>query len=73
MFEAAEAADHSLIFIAILAGNIILWDFVRVNFSLVGVSGVLHALHRFGLERVSFFEQLVHTLGIRAFDAGQSL
>jgi hypothetical protein len=67
------AAADSLIFIAILARNIILRDFVRVNFSLVGVAGVLHALHCLGLERVSFLEQLVHTLGIRTFNAGQSL
>jgi predicted RNA binding protein YcfA (HicA-like mRNA interferase family) len=67
------AAVHSLILIAVLAGNIILGDFVRVNFSFVGVAGVLHALHRLGLERVSLLEQLVHTLRIRTFEAGQSL
>jgi len=70
---AGAGAVRSLIFIAVLAGNIILRDFVGVNFALVGVIGVLHALHRFGLERVSFLEQLVDTLGIRTFDAGQSL
>src|SRR6266436_2455833 len=66
-------ADHSLVLIAILAGNIILGDFMRVNFAPVGVAGVLYALHRFGLEGVSFFEQLVHTFRIRTFEAGQSL
>src|SRR5271156_825518 len=64
---------HSLLFIQILAGNIILWHLMRANFPLVSVPGVFHALHRVGLERVSFLKQLVHTLRIRTFDVGQSL
>src|SRR6266481_10165919 len=43
------------------------------HFPLVSVPGVLHALHHVGLERVSFLEQLVHTLRIRTFDVGQPL
>jgi hypothetical protein len=35
---------------------------MRANFPSVSVLGILHALHHVGLERVSFFEQLVHTL-----------
>ena len=62
-------AIDSFIFIAILAGNIILGHFVGVDFLPVGIPGVLHALHGVGLERVSFLEQLVHTLGIRSFEA----
>src|SRR5271156_832359 len=64
---------HSLLFIQILAGNIILWHLMRANFPLVSVPGVFHALHRVGLERVSFLKQLVHTLRIRPFNVGQSL
>src|SRR5271156_1043722 len=64
---------HSLLFIQILAGNIILRNLMRVNFPLVSVPGVFHALHHIGLERVSFVEQLVYTLRIRTLDAGQSL
>src|SRR3981081_337706 len=59
--------------IQILARNIILRHFMRSNFPLVSVPGVFHALHHVGLERVSFFEQLVHTLRIRSLDVGQSL
>src|SRR3981081_918163 len=46
---------------------------MRANFPLVSVIGVFHALHHVGLERVSFLEQLVHTLRIRTLDVGQSL
>src|SRR6266850_4864968 len=56
-----------------LAGNIVLRHLMRVNFPLVSVIGVFHALHHVGLERVSFLEQLVHTLRIRTLDVGQSL
>ena len=34
------------------------------------VPGVFDAFHYFGLERVSFFEQLLHTLRIRGLDVG---
>src|SRR5882762_849829 len=46
---------------------------MRANFPLVSVLGVFDALYHVGLERVSFLEQLVHTLRIRTFDVGQSL
>jgi hypothetical protein len=70
-FDGDEAVVHSLVFIAILAGNIIFGNFVRANFAFV--VSVLHALYDFGFESVTFFEQFVHALGIRAFEAGQSL
>ena len=60
-------------FIPIFAGNIILRHLMSTNLPLISVLGVFHAFHRLGLERVSFLEQLVHTLRIRAFDVGQSL
>ena len=37
------------------------------------VPSVLHALHHVGLERVSFLEKFVDTLGSSASDVGQSL
>jgi hypothetical protein len=43
-----------------------------VNF-LLAVSGIFHARHYFGLERVPFLEQLVDTFRIRAFKVGQTL
>jgi hypothetical protein len=55
------------------AGNIILRHLMRANFLLIRVPGVFHARHYVGLERVSLLEQLVDTLRIRTFDAGQSL
>jgi hypothetical protein len=63
----------SLILAQILAGNIILRHLVRANFAFVGISGIFHALHHLGLERVSFLEQFVHAFRIRAFQVGQSL
>src|SRR5712692_6603377 len=64
---------YSLLFIQIFAGNIVLRHLVRANFLLISVPGVFDARHYVGLERVSFIEQLVDTLRIRTFDAGQSL
>ena len=66
----AARASHSLFFIQIFLGNIILRYLMRVNFPLVSVPGVFHARHYVGLERVSFLEQLVHTLRIRTLDVG---
>ena len=57
----------------ILAGNIILRHLMRANLFLVSVTSVFHARHCVGLERVSFLDQLGHTLRIRTFDVGQSL
>src|SRR5487761_863628 len=71
--DTAAWSAYSLLFIPIVAGNIILRHLMRANFPLVSVLGVLHALHRVGLERVSFLKQLVHTLRIRTLDLGQSL
>jgi len=44
-----------------------------MNFSLVKVSGALHARDHIGFEGVPFLKQLVHALRIRTFDVGQSL
>src|SRR5438445_4580617 len=68
-----EKVAYSLLFVQIFAGNIILRHLVRANFLLISVPGVFDARHYVGLERVSFIEQLVDTLRIRTFDAGQSL
>jgi len=66
-------AARSLLFIQILAGNIILRHLMRANLLLVSVTSVFYARHCIGLERVSFLDQLGHTLRIRTFDVGQSL
>ena len=61
------------IFIQIFLGNIILRYLIRTNLLLVIVTSVFYARHCVGLERVSFLDQLGHTLRIRTFDVGQSL
>jgi hypothetical protein len=61
------------IFIQIFLGNIILRYLMRANLLLVIVTSVFYARHCVGLERVSFLDQLGHTLRIRTFDVGQSL
>jgi len=69
----AKRAYHSLFFIQIFLGNIILQYLMRANLLLVSVTSVFDARHCVGLERVSFLDQLGHTLRIRTFDVGQSL
>jgi hypothetical protein len=64
---------RSLLFIPILAGDIILRHLMRANLLLASFTSVFHARHCVGLERVSFLDQLGHTLRIRTFDVGQSL
>jgi hypothetical protein len=68
-----RGAARSLLFIQILAGNIVLRHLMRANLLLVIVTSVFYARHCVGLERVSFLDQLGHTLRIRTFDVGQSL
>lgn len=68
-----RGAARSLLFIQILAGNIILRHLMRANLLLVRVTSVFYAPHCVGLERVSFLDQLGHTLRIRTRDVGQSL
>src|SRR5882762_1676056 len=72
-FRTGMIRSLTTLFIQILTGNIILRHLMRANFPLVSVLGVFDALYHVGLERVSFLEQLVHTLRIRTFDVGQSL
>src|SRR6266566_9461975 len=71
LIEGTES--NSLLFVQMFAGNIVLRHLMRANFLLISVPGVFHALHYVSLKRVSFLEQLVDTLRIRTFDAGQSL
>src|ERR1700740_2332479 len=61
---ARSGSAHSLLFIHMLARNVIPPHLMRANFPLVSALGVFHALHHLGLERVSFLEQLVHTFRV---------
>src|SRR5258705_1073064 len=66
-----SSAQGRLVFVQIFAGDIILRYFVGVDFAFV--SGVFHSLHDTCLERISFFDELVHTFRICTFTVGQSL
>src|ERR1039458_1733667 len=66
--QVLKIAQYNLLFIQILAGNIILRHFMRANLLLVSATSVFYARHCVGLERVSFLDQLGHTLRIRTFD-----
>ena len=60
----------SLVFIEVFAGDVVLGDFVSVDFTFVGVASVLDALHDLSLEGVPFLEQFVDALRVRALPAG---
>jgi hypothetical protein len=62
-----------LVFIQVFAWNVVFRDLVCPDFALIGIGSVFHALDYFGFEGVPFFEQFVHTLGIRARGVGQTL
>lgn len=62
-----------LIFVQILLGHVILGHLMRVDFPLAKVVGFFNAGHDSRLERVAFFKQLVDTLRINTFSAGQTL
>ena len=64
-------SNQLLIFVQIFAGHVVLRYLVRADFPRpTSVPGVFHAFHYFGLERVSFLEQLLDTLRIRGLDVG---
>src|ERR1700747_2461568 len=42
--------SSSLVFVQIFAGDVVLGDFVGVNFAFVGVAGVFDAFYHFGFE-----------------------
>ena len=66
----AERASHSLFFIQIFLGNIILRYLMRANFLLVSAPSVFHTNYYVSFERVSLLDQLVDTLRIRTLDVG---
>jgi hypothetical protein len=64
LFQACGNALSLLVFIQVLLGNVVFRNFVRPYFAFIW--NVFDSLYDFGLESVSFFEQLVHALRIRA-------
>ena len=51
--------------VVVLSWNVVLRNLVCCHFRFIGVRRMLHAAHYFRLERLSFFGQLFHALGIR--------
>ena len=49
-----------LLFVSILAWDVIFRHFVCDDFAFVRVTGVFHAFHDFSLKRVPFFEQFAY-------------
>jgi hypothetical protein len=62
-----------LVLVEVLAGYVVLWNFVSAYFFLVGVAGLFHSADRFGFEGVAFLEKFVDAFGIGAFDVRQAL
>src|SRR5271166_2693013 len=63
----------SLILVAVFFGDIVLFDLAGANLGFIRVRSVLDAVHNFGLERLPFFQQLLHTFGIHVGTGGNSL
>jgi hypothetical protein len=63
-----EPDGPRLVFIQVFAGNVVLWHLVRADSLLIGGVSSFHAGHHVGLERVSFLDQFVDALRVRALD-----
>ena len=63
-----EPDGPRLVLIQVFAGNVVLWHLVRANSLLIGGVSSFHARHYVGLERVSFLDQFVDALRVRALD-----
>src|SRR5271163_2886534 len=68
-----RAWTRLFLFIQVLLGNVVLRNFMRPYFAFVGVRNVFDAFYNFSFECVSFFEQFVNALGIRALAVRQTL
>ncbi len=62
-----------LIVVQILLGNVVLRNLAGMNFADSGIVGFFDAAYDPSLEGISFFQQFVDALRIRAFYPGQSL
>ena len=71
VFESSRKTPSVLI--QVLVRDIILWHFMRVYFSLVGVVSCLNAGHGTSLEQVPFLRQFVHAFRVRLLRLRQAL
>ena len=65
--------DFQLFFVQIFARDVVLRYLTGANFLPIAFSGVFDARYDPCLERVSLFQQLVHTFRIDTFNVGQAL
>jgi Na+-translocating ferredoxin:NAD+ oxidoreductase RnfA subunit len=59
--------------VAIFRRNVVLRDFLRLDFTLIGVGSVLDTAYGLGFERLTFFEELFDALRVDIFDTRESL
>ncbi len=59
--------------VRVFGRNIVFGNFGCGHFALIRVFGIFDAAHSFRLERLPFFQQLFHALGIEVFPAGKPL
>jgi hypothetical protein len=62
-----------LVFFQILVRDVVFRNFVRPYLTFIGVRSIFDAFYSLGFERVSFFEQFVHALRIRALTVREAL
>src|SRR5208282_5671076 len=59
--------------VAIFGRNVVLGNFLRLDFALVGVASILNTAHGLGFERLTFFEELFNAFRVDIFDTRESL
>jgi hypothetical protein len=64
---------RQLVLVQILTGDIVLWDFMGLDFFHILIVCLLDTRHSAGLNNVSFLDQFVDALRIRLFPPGQPL
>ncbi len=61
-----------LIFFTVFVWDVVLWQFVCLNFLLIRVISFLHPSDRSGLKQVSFFNQLINAFRVCLLAARQA-
>jgi hypothetical protein len=62
-----------LIFVAVFLWDVVFFDFAGADFALIGFAGVLDAVHHFGLEGLTFFQQSFYAFGIHVGSSAEAL
>jgi hypothetical protein len=61
-----------LVFFTVFVGDVVLWQFVCLNFLLIRIISFLHPSDRSGLKQVPFFNQLVNAFRVCLLAARQA-